>query len=145
MTFMTPPPHPANELVRAGPADARTASMLRDDLHRWLTQAVSVTPVLLSDILTSVYEALANCVDHAYARREDGTMSMRAVYDPGDQQVCVSINDGGTWREPSPSDPLDTRGRGLALMRALANRCTIVGRPNGTTVELLFEMAMSRV
>ncbi len=143
---MTPPPHSAHELVRAGPADARTASVLRDDLQTWLSQAVRVTPILLSDIVTSVYEALANCVDHAYARRvEDGTMSMHAVYDPGGQQICVSISDGGAWREPPPSDPLDTRGRGLALMRALANRCTIVGRPTGTTVELLFEMAMSRV
>jgi serine/threonine-protein kinase RsbW len=146
MTYMTPPPHPSNELVRAGPADARTASVLRDDLHRWLTQAVSVTPVLLSDILTSVYEALANCVDHAYGRRaEDGTMSMHAVYDPRGQRICVSVSDGGTWREPPPTDALDTRGRGLALMRALANQCTIVGRPNGTTVELLYELAMSRV
>ncbi|AQA05797.1 hypothetical protein BVC93_29365 [Mycobacterium sp. MS1601] len=143
---MNPSPHPEEQLVRAGPADARTAAALRDDLYAWLKQVVEVTPTLLSDILTSVYEALANCADHAYRQRaDDGAMTLRAVYDPAAQSISVSIADRGTWRDPPPPDPNDIRGRGIALMRALADRCIIERRTSGTTVELVYGMAMTRV
>lgn len=139
-------PDSPEELVRAGPADARTAAVLRDDLYSWLRQFADVTPTQLSDIVVSSYEALANCADHAYANRpSSGAMTLRAVYDRAAQAFRVSISDGGVWREPQAPQPSDIRGRGIALMRALADHCTIEGRPQGTTVQLLYGKSMTNI
>lgn len=123
--------------MRAGPADAVTASALRDDLNGWLRQVVRVTPGLRNDIILSVYEALVNCVDHAYQHRNrGGAMRMHAVYDRAIAAVSVSVSDRGAWHgAPSTSAP-QNRGRGIALMRALADRCVIEARPSGTIVRL---------
>jgi anti-sigma regulatory factor (Ser/Thr protein kinase) len=135
------------ELVRAGPADARTAAVLRDDLYAWLRQFTDVPPTQLSDIVVSTYEALANCADHAYANRPGsaGAMTLRAAYDRAAEAIRVSITDGGMWREPEAPKPSDIRGRGIALMRALADQCSIEGRPHGTTVSLLYGRSMTKV
>jgi anti-sigma regulatory factor (Ser/Thr protein kinase) len=133
-------------LVRAGPADARTAAVLRDDLNGWLRQVVRVDPAQRADIIVSAYEALANCADHAYAQcAHSGAMTLQAVYDRAAQAICVSVTDRGIWQEPSAPEPRQYRGRGIALMRALADHCTIEGRPSGTTVQLQYAKWMTKV
>jgi anti-sigma regulatory factor (Ser/Thr protein kinase) len=134
------------QLVRAGPADARTASVLRDDLVTWLRQVVELTPARLNDIIVSAYEALANCAEHAYAHRVgSGAMTLRASYDPGAHDLCVSVADRGTWHDPPDQQATRTRGRGIALMCALADNCTIEGHPHGTTVQLHYATSVTKV
>lgn len=92
------------------------------------------------DIILGVNEALANCVEHAYrAHRTVGTMRLQATYDRAARSISVCVSDRGSWHRLSPQRPSDPRrSRGIMLMHALADHCTINARPNGTTVWLEF-------
>lgn len=123
------------EMSGAGAADATTAAKLRRDLQRWLREVVD-EPAEVSDIVLSVNEALANCVEHAY-RAQDmvGPMKMQASYDPAARYLRVRVSDRGTWRRPKARPRSDAAAsRGLMLMHAVAEHCAINARPEGTTV-----------
>jgi anti-sigma regulatory factor (Ser/Thr protein kinase) len=119
-----------------GAADAATAAELRRVLHRWLQQQAQAPAEIRDDIVLGVNEALANCVEHAYrAHSTVGTMRLQASYDPAARSISVCVFDRGTWHRPSrrrPNDPLASRG--IMLMHALADHCTIKARASGTTV-----------
>jgi serine/threonine-protein kinase RsbW len=118
----------------AGAATAEDAVVMREGVARWLHQRGAPRALVL-DAVMGVNEALANCVDHAYVEhRRGGAMSVAVDYDCSALSVSVCITDQGTWRAPVPCLPRDTRGRGVALMHALADHCTITGGPDGTTV-----------
>jgi anti-sigma regulatory factor (Ser/Thr protein kinase) len=122
--------------TRAGAADAVTAAELRRALRRWLQEATGLPAALRDDIVLGANEALANCVEHAYRTHPTvGTMKLRARHDPGAQSINVCVSDRGTWHRPPATKPDDPRAsRGIMLMNALADRCTINARPGGTTV-----------
>ncbi|HTY32343.1 ATP-binding protein [Mycobacterium sp.] len=127
----TPP-----RFVRAGDADAVTATELRHALRGWLHEATKLPANVCDDIVLGVGEALANCVEHAYrAHRTVGTMELEATHDPAARSISVCVSDRGTWHRPSQAKPNDPRAsRGIMLMHALADHCTIEARPGGTTV-----------
>ncbi|GAA1701354.1 anti-sigma regulatory factor [Mycolicibacterium murale] len=115
-------------------ATATAAAAVRDRLGVWLDSR-GVSTLQISDIMLAVNEALANCVEHAYTNHAvAGSMSIQADHDPTVGSLSICITDHGTWRTPQPCLPRDTRGRGITLMHALADHCTINGRPVGTTV-----------
>jgi anti-sigma regulatory factor (Ser/Thr protein kinase) len=63
-------------------------------------------------------------------------MDVRASYDPIDSTLSVTISDRGLWRTSAPA-PFDrSRGRGITLMKALADRASIQTSTEGTTVRL---------
>lgn len=70
-------------------------------------------------IITSVGEAVANSVEHAYTG-EPGTVALRVEVDG--LAVRVQIEDAGRWR---PAQREDERGRGIPMMRALMDRVEI--------------------
>ncbi|OBG55991.1 MULTISPECIES: ATP-binding protein [unclassified Mycobacterium] len=123
-------------LTCAGAADAVTAAELRRTLRRWLQEVTEAPAEVHDDIILGVNEALANCVEHAYRdHRPTGTMKLQASHDRAAQSISICVSDRGSWLPPSPqrlSDP--RRSRGIALMHALADHCTINARPTGTTV-----------
>ncbi|EFG77186.1 hypothetical protein HMPREF0591_2888 [Mycobacterium parascrofulaceum ATCC BAA-614] len=123
-------------LTCAGAADAVTAAEWRRVLRRWLHEATEAPAEVRDDIILSVNEALANCVEHAYrTHRTVGTMKLQGSHDLAAQAISVCVSDRGSWQHPPAqrlSDP--RRSRGIALMHALADHCTINARPNGTTV-----------
>jgi serine/threonine-protein kinase RsbW len=121
---------------RAGAADAATAAELRRALQRWLQEATELSAEVRGDVILGANEALANCVEHAYrAHQTVGTMRLRAQHDPGARSVSVCVSDRGTWHRPQPTTPSDPgASRGIMLMHALADHCTISARPSGTTV-----------
>ncbi|MGZ4578082.1 MAG: ATP-binding protein [Mycobacterium sp.] len=141
MTSLLPPMDatPAR-LTCAGTADAVTAAELRHALRRWLQEATGAPAEVRDDIILGVNEALANCVEHAYrAHRTVGTMKLQASHDRATRSISVCVSDRGSWHRPSPQRPSDPRrSRGIMLMHALADHCTINARPNGTTVCLDF-------
>ncbi|MGZ4529877.1 MAG: ATP-binding protein [Mycobacterium sp.] len=141
MTSLLPPMDatPAR-LTCAGTADAVTAAELRHALRRWLQEATGAPAEVRDDIILGVNEALANCVEHAYrAHRTVGTMKLQASHDRAARSISVCVSDRGSWHRPSPQRPSDPRrSRGIMLMHALADHCTINARPNGTTVCLDF-------
>lgn len=125
-----------DRLSCAGAADAPTAGALRRTLRRWLRELPQASPEISEDIVLGVNEALANCVEHAYRTQDAvGTMRLWAGYDPAAQTISVCVSDHGTWRRRSLRHPHDPRAsRGIMLMQALADRCSIDTRPDGTIV-----------
>ncbi len=125
------------QLMLGGAADAVTAAELRRALQGWLHEVTRMRADVRQDVVLGVNEALANCVEHAYrgAHREAGTMKLEASYDPAVRAVRVCVSDRGTWHSRPPSSPTDPHAsRGILLMHALADYCTIDARPSGTTV-----------
>ncbi len=122
--------------ARAGAADAVTATEWRRALRVWLREVTDVPAEVRDSILLGAGEALANCVEHAYCtHRCAGTMELQAGYDPAARSISVRVSDRGTWHRPSPKKPSDPHAsRGIMLMHALADHCTIKARPGGTTV-----------
>ncbi len=122
--------------ARTGAADAVTATELRRALRGWLHEATEVSADVCDNIILGAGEALANCVEHAYRSHHGvGTIELQASHDPVARSITVCVSDRGTWHRPSPKKPNDPRAsRGIMLMHALADHCTINARPGGTTV-----------
>jgi len=122
----------------SGAADAVTAARLRRELQRWLRDATEASAEARDDVVLGVHEALANCVEHAYhGRHAAGTMTVQAGHDPVGHSISVCVSDRGSWNRPSRKNRDDPRSsRGITLMRALADHCTIDVRTNGTVVRL---------
>ena len=59
-------------------------------------------------------------------------MTLQVHYDAREGLLLVKVSDHGTWRHVDPADQPNTRGRGIPLMRALADDTTISRTANGT-------------
>lgn len=127
----------AVDLVRVDSADALTVARMRRELSQWLRTHLALDPDRFNDVLLAANEALTNAAEFAYAGRQ-GTMTLRARYHPGDATLLVDVSDRGTWRHVEPQSQPNTRGRGIPLMRALADETTISATPNGTNVRMQF-------
>jgi anti-sigma regulatory factor (Ser/Thr protein kinase) len=120
-------------------ADARSVSRLRQDLARWLRTQVTLDRERLDDVLLAVNEALTNSAEFAYrGRPQPGTMTLQVHYDSREGVLLTQISDNGTWRHVDPADQPNTRGRGIPLMRALADDVTISHTQKGTHVQMRF-------
>jgi anti-sigma regulatory factor (Ser/Thr protein kinase) len=127
------------DFVCVDTADARSVSRLRQDLARWLRTQVTLDREKLNDVLLAVNEALTNSAEFAYrGRPQQGTMTLQVRYDAREGVLLVKVFDHGTWRHVDPADQPNTRGRGIPLMRALADDTTISHTPNGTNVQMRF-------
>jgi serine phosphatase RsbU (regulator of sigma subunit)/anti-sigma regulatory factor (Ser/Thr protein kinase) len=119
---------PATELEFAVDARARSLTMIRRALSRWL-EDLEVPPAIVVEIVMAVHEASANVVEHAYGPA-GGTITITARRE--EDQVEVRIRDSGTWRGSSRGD----RGNGLKLMRGLMNDVLVDTSEAGTVVVL---------
>ncbi|WP_082958848.1 ATP-binding protein [Mycobacterium sp. E3198] len=125
-------------------ADARSAARTRAEFGNWLDRHFRLGAERSNDLLLAVNEALANVAEFAYvdaARR--GTLDLGATYDDAAGTLAVTVNDRGRWRhkppEPAAAPPQpQVRGRGIPLMRALADRLSIDRTPRGTHVTLVW-------
>jgi anti-sigma regulatory factor (Ser/Thr protein kinase) len=124
-------------LTLSDSADARTVARFRKELSQWLRATLALDPVRLNDVLLAVNEALTNAAEFAYAG-QNGTMTMNARYDAAGCALVVDDTDRGLWRVTDPRTQSNTRGRGIPLMEALADRTTISALPSGTHVRLQF-------
>ncbi|MCD2193687.1 ATP-binding protein [Actinomycetospora endophytica] len=111
-------------------AIAQNLRGLRHRLQQWVA-AIGFDQETTGEIEAAVYEALTNVADHAYP--EPGR-PVRLAAATGGAVAEVQVSDHGRWHPP-PADP-GGRGRGLALMRALAGRVETATHPTGTTVTL---------
>ena len=117
------------------PADSGNVRLLRRRLTQWLGDDHlddHLDEDVVDDLVMAASEALENCCDHAYADRAAGVMSLCARI--ADGALVISIADDGVWLDP-PLDPGD-RGRGLGMMRALADDVDVRAGPDGTLVAL---------
>lgn len=119
-------------------ADAHNAARVRDEFATWLRGRGDLDRVRFSDVVLAVNEALANTAEFAYLQKGGvGTIDVEAVWDGSN--LAVTIADQGHWRESTPATQSRARGRGIPLMRALADHVTIDSSALGTTVCLRFE------
>jgi serine/threonine-protein kinase RsbW len=125
--------------TQTGCADASTVARFRVQLRNWLDGIVDLDAERVSDIVLATDEALTNCVEHAYRDRYTAAvMTLTTTYDRAGATVKVCVTDQGRWIEPDPTAINAIRGRGLILMHALADQCTVKRQTDGTTVCLDF-------
>jgi anti-sigma regulatory factor (Ser/Thr protein kinase) len=118
-------------------ADAACAAQLRQEFSVWLKRYFAVDATKASDVVLAVNEALANAAEFAYtAAAEPGAMHLRADYDCAAASLTVTVTDEGAWRIADSERKRASRGRGIPLMRALADRATIDSTAKGTRVRL---------
>ena len=117
------------------PATAEQLRNVRGELTAWL-KSVGATEPLVADIVLGVNEACTNSAEHAYRRVGPGTMRVESEF--ADAEIRVSVLDFGTWKPPDPNP--GTRGRGLAIVRAVSDRVEVDGTAEGTTVAMTFVM-----
>lgn len=119
-------------------ADAGRAAQLRAEFASWLGGRFSLGPESFNDVLLAVNEALANAAEFAYVDSpQHGTLELDAAYDAVTDALAVTVTDHGRWRNKAPQPAgLQLRGRGIPLMRALADEVVIDRAPQGTRVRL---------
>ncbi len=118
-------------LARRAPAAPESLASLRRELGTTLRD-LGIAADVGRDLVLASGEALANAVEHSAS--DDGPGEVLLQLDlPGAGELRVKVRDFGTWRE---GDAASDRGRGIALMRALADRVDIERRPTGTAVVL---------
>jgi anti-sigma regulatory factor (Ser/Thr protein kinase) len=107
---------------------------LRHQLRDWLS-GHSVATSCQEDVVLATYEAIANAVEHGYRRSvPPGPVTVTVTLH--DTHIDAVVADHGRWRTP-PADP-GYRGRGFALIDALAEHWTIDHGTTGTTVTIRF-------
>lgn len=122
------------------PAVASRLTGLRHALAEW-AEEVGLAAADREAMTLASYEAMANTVEHAYADELEGVLDLRAVRDPAQGRVVVTVTDYGRWK-PVPADP-GTRGRGLPLIRGLTPAAAITPSPQGTTVSMSWPLPSS--
>jgi anti-sigma regulatory factor (Ser/Thr protein kinase) len=107
---------------------------LRHRLRDWLSDQ-SVSAACRADVVLATYEAIANAVEHGYrAGVPAGPVTVTVT--AHDTHIDAVVVDRGRWRTP-PADP-GYRGRGFALIDALAEHWRINHDGTGTTVAIRF-------
>ncbi len=119
-------PAPLTGRLRAAP---EVLPGLRRAVQEW-TDRLGLDPDVADDVRFTLGEAVANTVEHAYPPGRPGEFEYRVARD-ADGAVAVRVADAGRWREPG--DP-GFRGRGLAMIRAMARDVRVDAGPTGTTV-----------
>lgn len=115
-----------------------TVAHIRDDFGRWLRCGAGLDDTLVHDVILAVNEALANAAEFAYTEGGAGTVDIEAVRDVTRRTLTVTVSDHGLWRESDPRRRRHSRGRGIPLMRILADSLIIDTTGPGTRVRLRF-------
>jgi PAS domain S-box-containing protein len=112
------------------PAEPEQLGTLRRSVAAWADTA-GIGADVVTDLQLAVGEAATNAVEHAYRGREPAAVRVRLARTRSGA-VEVEVGDSGRWRPP----PVDAgyRGRGLALIRDLAEDVAVEPGPDGTVV-----------
>ncbi|MEV0001895.1 SpoIIE family protein phosphatase [Micromonospora sp. NPDC050980] len=114
------------------PAESSRLAEVRTALRGWLDRC-GLAPAYSYNVLVAAGEACANAIEHGHRDTPGGRIRLRAAATA--DALRVSVTDSGRWRDQNrPADP--SRGRGLALMRALMDSITVTPGATGTTVDM---------
>lgn len=130
--------HRIAPLLRETSATPKQLASIRRCLMPWLQEA-GVPEPQATDIVLVISEACTNCVEHAYVGHKVGKMRLEMEADRG--EIRARIVDSGSWKPPTNRP--GNGGRGLLLMRAMSDSMEIESHPRGTTVNLVFRIALA--
>lgn len=119
------------------PATAEHLPELRRELAQWAGRT-GLDSDAVEALVLAAYEAMANVVEHAYNDPLQG-LDLEASYRPEQRRVEVTVTDQGSWSSSSASEPW--RGRGLPLIRRLAQETEVTADDGGTTVRMAWSVA----
>ena len=119
-----------------GQLSVEELSLVRRELALWARHA-GLDQDTTNAVTLSVYEALANAVEHAYREEGRGPVEVSAVRIG--RTVTLTVTDHGRWRAPDREQR--ARGRGLTLIRRLGSFSDVSGTANGTTVRMTWQLA----
>ncbi len=131
--------HVGRRLFRRIPANPGELARLRHEARDWLT-STGVDPARTEDAVLALGEAAANAVEHAYPDGEDGEIEVELTRDD-DAGVCMVVRDFGRWRSPAAPG---RRGRGIWIMRRLAQDVSTTTDGGGTTVTIRMTLPVRR-
>jgi serine/threonine-protein kinase RsbW len=126
-------------LCLAGPSLPTQLAAVRGRMATW-ADGLGLTPETVDDLVLATHEALANVADHAYADGDSGEAMVDAELSMAGELVVV-VRDRGRWRPPA-ADP-GWRGRGLLIIRGLADAVALHHDDSGTTVEMRWRLPAS--
>lgn len=115
----------------SGPAIAVRLGEVRRAVENWAEHA-GLPADLIEQLALACYEAMANVVEHAYAGVAPGLLSVQVSVSSG--LVAVLVEDQGKWRVPDSGTGF--RGRGLLLIKGLADEVTVTAAEHGTAVRM---------
>jgi serine/threonine-protein kinase RsbW len=114
------------------PASPGDLPALRDELAGW-ARCAGLGQDAAEALALACYEAMANVVEHAY--EHSGEMDVEAVHFAAESRVQVTVTDRGSWN-PVDWAAAAGRGRGLPLIRRLADEAVITPNQAGTVVKM---------
>ncbi|WP_433304442.1 SpoIIE family protein phosphatase [Actinoplanes sp. CA-030573] len=123
------PPEPPDLRL---PTRPESLAAVRAAVGHWLTALGVPRPEAVA-VQHAVGEAAANAIEHAYRGDPSGELTVTGALD-GQGRLRLTVTDQGRWR-PAPAYPGD-RGRGLTMMRALADDVEVSTGDPGTRVTL---------
>jgi len=112
------------------PAETARLASVRQAVRRWLAP-VGADREDVAALELAVSELASNVCLHAYPRFSPGPLTVDAVRD-GDE-VRLVVRDAGRWRMAARTEG----GRGLALVRAVAEEVHVEQSEEGTTVTVV--------
>jgi anti-sigma regulatory factor (Ser/Thr protein kinase) len=118
------------------PARAESLSAVREQVAEWLS-SLGTPDERIGDIILVVNEACSNSIEHAYVGAAAGAVRVSADVDS--QSICITVEDSGRWKTDTSKTDV-SRGRGLALMRAMSSHVGLYTNTNGTRVSLSFPL-----
>ena len=121
------------------PAIADRLLPLRRQLAVWAA-ATGMAADQIDAMILAADEAMSNAVSHAYDGDSPGTFDVHATHDADRNEIHVTIRDHGRW-QPADPDPGPLHGRGLLLIRALADEATVDHTATGTVVRMTWRLA----
>jgi anti-sigma regulatory factor (Ser/Thr protein kinase) len=116
------------------PADPPSSAAARTGLRRFFAGS-RLGDRRRYDAVVAAGEAVSNAIEHAYGGRPNESFALRAGQDG--TSLVVVVEDYGHWLEHSAA--ATGRGRGIGMMRELADELTIDGNADGTRVVLRFD------
>jgi anti-anti-sigma factor len=135
--LLAEPVAPLRLVLPATVGSLRTARRACAD---WLA-ALGVDEQVVVSVQHALGEALTNAVEHGCTEASAEVRVSATVDDSGLAELVVT--DHGDWR-PAPTVP-GNRGRGLTMMRSLADTMDVTPSPTGTIVRLCFRLTHATV
>jgi anti-sigma regulatory factor (Ser/Thr protein kinase) len=116
------------------PFQAPSASLVRHELKDWL-QERGFQGETLDDARVVVSELVGNSVRHAHPLPIN---HLTVSWFVDDDDLVISVSDGGAGTHPQPVDVGDgaTSGRGLSIVEALVERWWVEDQRGRTTVHV---------